>query len=150
MSHKVRVHYINQSNEITTYFFSRAIRSMKNGIPGVNISGQVFPLYKGYFIDVNELDENKLKVNECPLMSKNEAINLIGFLPMPAFSGVAMSYAQDEIKNKKAPLKDVFNKQDQPISKEQSEKNFRENQEHFSTKINNLLNPDEGFHVGKY
>jgi len=146
---KVKVNYINKSNEIATYFFSRAIRSMKNGIPGVNISGQVFPLYQGYFIDVNELDENKLKVNECPFMSKKEAIKKIGLLPMPFFNSVAMSYAQDEIKNKTAPLKDVLNKQDQSINKEQSEKNFRENQEHFSTKINNLLNPDEGFHVGK-
>ena len=46
MSHKVRVHYINQSNEIATYFFSRANRSMENGIPGVNISGNVIEVAK--------------------------------------------------------------------------------------------------------
>lgn len=97
MSYKVRVHYINQSNEIATYFFSRAIRSMKNGIPGVNISGQVFPLYQGYFIDVNELDENKLKVNECPLMSEKEAIKKIGFLPSSDFSDAATQKNKEKV-----------------------------------------------------
>ena len=90
MSHKVRVHYINQSNEITTYFFSRAIRSMKNGIPGVNISGNVFPLYSGNFIDVNELEDKKLKVNACPLMPEKEAIEKMQFLPSPFFSDLAI------------------------------------------------------------
>ena len=106
---------------------------MPNGQYGVNISGKVYPLYLGNFI--NHDDKNDLSLKECPFTPEEEALKQISLLPLPAFNDVAMSYAQDEIKNKKAPLKDVFNKQDQPISKEQSEKKLQKIKNIFLQKL---------------
>ena len=94
---------------------------MKNGIPGVNISGQVFPLYQGNFIDVNELDENKLKVNECPLMSEKEAIKKVGFLPSPDFSDVATQKNEEKV-NRWQEIIDYDEEKNKPLSKVLSQK----------------------------
>ena len=46
MSYKVKVRYCNV-NDISHYFWSRSVRTTPNKKIGVNISGKVYPLYKG-------------------------------------------------------------------------------------------------------
>ena len=148
MSYKVKVRYINQSNEIATYFFSRAIRSMTNGIPGVNISGNVFPLYSGNFIDINELEDKKLKVNECPLMPEKEAIEKMKFLPSPFFSDLAIQEnkeivnQQQEISDygqeKKKPLNEVLNQKKEKIDNKRPDKRLLDH-EHVEEKFKNFI-----------
>ena len=73
MSHKVKVHYISDAGEVKTFLWSRAIRQMDNMIPGVNISGKVYPLYRGNFINLKESRENILKSTECGFMHTDDA-----------------------------------------------------------------------------
>ena len=75
MSHKVKVHYIDESNKVSTYFFPRSVRQMQEMNAGVNISGRVYPLYQGNFINLREPEENTRKSTECPLMQKDEALS---------------------------------------------------------------------------
>ncbi|MEL0238456.1 MAG: hypothetical protein VW946_03210 [Gammaproteobacteria bacterium] len=56
MSYKIKVRYLNNLGKFSSYFWTRAIRSMPNGQNGVNIAGKVYPLCRGDFI--NHDDKN--------------------------------------------------------------------------------------------
>ena len=80
MSYKIKVKYLNNLGKVSSYFWTRAIRSMPNGRYGVNISGKVYPLYRGKFI--NHDDKNDLSLKECPITEINEAKEAVEQLPL--------------------------------------------------------------------
>lgn len=106
MSHKVKVHYIDESNKVSTYFFPRSIRQMQEMTAGVNISGRVYPLYQGNFINLREPEENTRKSTECPLMQKDEALSMLSRLHAPIFSDTAINFLAPD---KSKPLDEVLN-----------------------------------------
>ena len=106
MSHKVKVHYIDESNKVSTYFFQRSVRQMQEMNAGVNISGRVFPLYQGNFINLKESEENTRKSTECPLMQRDEALSLLSRLHAPMFSDTAINFLAPD---KSKPLNEVLN-----------------------------------------
>ena len=53
---------------------------MPSGRYGVNISGKVYPLYRGNFI--NHDDKNDLSLKECPITETNEAKEAVEQLPL--------------------------------------------------------------------
>ena len=80
MSYKIKVKYLNNLGKVSSYFWTRAIRNMPNGRYGVNISGKVYPLYRGNFI--NHDDKNDLSLKECPITETNEAKEAVEQLPL--------------------------------------------------------------------
>lgn len=106
MSHKVKVHYIDESNNVSTYFFPRSIRQMQEMTAGVNISGRVYPLYQGNFINLREPEENTRKSTECPLMQRDEALSKLSRLHAPMFSDTAINFLAPD---KSKPLNEVLN-----------------------------------------
>tara|TARA_Y100000768_G_C23957287_1_gene673486 strand:- start:129 stop:1553 length:1425 start_codon:yes stop_codon:yes gene_type:complete len=80
LAHKIKVKYINNLEKVSSYFWTRAIRTMPDGRYGVNISGKVYPLYRGNFI--NHDDKNDLSLKECPIAETNEAKAAVGKLPL--------------------------------------------------------------------
>ena len=112
MSHKVKVHYINESNKVSTYFFLRSIRQMQGRIAGVNISGRVYPLYQGNFINLRESEKNILKSTECPLIQSDDALSKLMRFRAPIFSDTAINFLAPD---KSKPLNEVLNSDKQNI-----------------------------------
>ena len=113
MSHKVKVHYISDAGEVKTFLWSRAIRQMDNMIPGVNISGKVYPLYRGNFINLKESRENILKSTECGFMHTDDAKSELTRLPEPLFNNFAMSFLSSD---KSQPLNKVLTKEPESLN----------------------------------
>tara|TARA_B100000787_G_scaffold75590_1_gene55691 strand:- start:966 stop:2528 length:1563 start_codon:yes stop_codon:yes gene_type:complete len=114
MTVKVKVHYIANTGEVKTFLWSRAIRQMDNMIPGVNISGKVYPLYRGNFINLKEPRANILKSAECGFMHNDDARSELTRLAEPLFSDLAMDYlAIDKTKQ----LNEVLSKEQDLLNK---------------------------------
>ena len=112
MSIKVKVYFISEAGEVKTFLWSRAIRQMDNMIPGVNISGKVYPLYRGNFISLKEPRENILKSTECGFMHTDDAKSELTRLPEPLFSNLAMSFLASD---KSQPLNKVLTKEPESL-----------------------------------
>jgi hypothetical protein len=81
ISKLIRVKYLSKDNGSVKYLrWPRGIRIIEDKSLGVNVGGNVYPLYKDNFIDFDELRSSVKPLAECPFASKKDVDGLINSL----------------------------------------------------------------------
>ena len=78
ISKLIRVKYLSKDDGSVKYLrWPRGIRMIEDKSLGVNVGGNVYPLYKDNFIDFDELKSSVKPLADCPFASKKEVQALI-------------------------------------------------------------------------
>ena len=103
ISKLIRVKYLNKDDgSVKRLHWPRSLRMIEGKSLGVNVGGDVYPLYKDNFIDFDESKSLIRPLKECPFASKKEIDALINSL-------LTLGSIEDSESSPKADLEEISN-----------------------------------------